>query len=417
MTLVKNKIRYLLLMAVVGLLTILYDQYIMGMILATAFALPALLFVILSYTSRRITANLLTTIHVVNKGEIIPVTVKLDNPTSFPISNLTICISYHNSYAKKRHKKEFHVSVDRKTNTTVICNMISEYTGSLQVSLNYIRIYDYVQLFSRKKKIHEENTIAVMPRLHEITESIILNSNKMFVESDQYSNVKGGDDPSEVFAIREYREGDRPQRIHWKLSVKQDQIMIKDFSEPLNCSILILANLNIPKGKNVLSFMDGLLESTLSLSYSLVLRGQMHYLSWFDKDQGVCKRIRVTNETDLYEALNGILYVQPYKEEADIIHNYHAEYPHDQYTDFFYITSNVSEAHLESMKVLRTMDCQIILVNDNNMCSEYEEQNMWDNDEKRVHEEMEKIVAEQGIGFLPIHIGRIKEDIERWKLG
>ena len=51
----------------------------------------------------------------------------------------------------------------------------------------------------------------------------------MQIESDSYSTIKGGDDPSEVFAIREYREGDRLQRIHWKLSYETKSANDKGF--------------------------------------------------------------------------------------------------------------------------------------------------------------------------------------------
>ena len=39
-------------------------------------------------------------------------------------------------------------------------------------------------------------------------------------EGERYSQRKAGDDPTELFALREWREGDRLSRVHWKLSQK-----------------------------------------------------------------------------------------------------------------------------------------------------------------------------------------------------
>lgn len=37
-----------------------------------------------------------------------------------------------------------------------------------------------------------------------------------------------GDDPGETYDIREYRSGDSIRQIHWKLSGKLDDIMIRE---------------------------------------------------------------------------------------------------------------------------------------------------------------------------------------------
>ena len=52
-------------------------------------------------------------------------------------------------------------------------------------------------------------------------------------ESIEYSAYRSGSDMSEVFGIREYREGDSIRNIHWKLTGKCDDIMIKLPSLPV----------------------------------------------------------------------------------------------------------------------------------------------------------------------------------------
>lgn len=51
---------------------------------------------------------------------------------------------------------------------------------------------------------------------------------------DIYDGKKSGTDVSEVFGLREYREGDTLQSIHWKLSGKMHQLIVREFGRPVN---------------------------------------------------------------------------------------------------------------------------------------------------------------------------------------
>ena len=44
-------------------------------------------------------------------------------------------------------------------------------------------------------------------------------------DSPEFSKVKSGDDPSEIFDLHPYREGDAVNLIHWKLTEKMDKAL------------------------------------------------------------------------------------------------------------------------------------------------------------------------------------------------
>ena len=64
-----------------------------------------------------------------------------------------------------------------------------------------------------------------------------------------YSDEESGDDPSQIFEIRDYRPGDKMQKIHWKLSAKSDSLIVKEYSEPVGFAIVIFVNLFSPGKK------------------------------------------------------------------------------------------------------------------------------------------------------------------------
>lgn len=401
----RNLIRYLLLLASVGILSILYNEYHMGIIFLCLAAIPFLLFAILSIIYTRIKGELLSSVHVAKKGELIPVSVQLHNPTIFPVTHVKLYITYRNAFSSQTYKRSFMVSVDARTKTTVLCNLNSEFTGNLEISLKGIRVYDYLKICSLYKRQRGEVKVAVLPNYYELSEGFTL-QNKSLVESDNFSTVKSGDDPSEVFAIREYREGDRLQKIHWKLSMKQNQLMIKEFVDPLNCSVLIFLDLFEPEEEWVLIYMDALLESAFSLSYSFFTAGQLHYFAWYDSKQGCCKRVRISRERDFFEALDGVLQAKSYQASTDALAAYLAEHPNDQYTDIFYISSRLSNSQIDSLSVLKTRSRQTIYINDflHKAGEEYMPKSLY------------RSISEMGMELLMVDISRVRGDLERLKM-
>ena len=97
--------------------------------------MPFLLFGLLSYIYGKLSVSLGSLVHVTNKEEVIPVSFLFHNPTIFPIPNLTVYLTYKNSYSKKTYKKVLQVSLDRKAKTRVVCNFLSEYAGNLEIVL------------------------------------------------------------------------------------------------------------------------------------------------------------------------------------------------------------------------------------------------------------------------------------------
>ena len=406
----QNKIKYLLVLVLAGFLAILYNDYFMGILFLSVLIFPIILIAILSYIYARVSFELVSSTHVSNREETIPVTIQVENPTIFPIPNLSISIKYFNNFSSKKtvYRQKFNISVDKGTSTTVTCNLTSAHTGNLEIALTKVRIFDYFKIFSLRKRNIGQIKVAVLPHYYELTEDYLENCSKMQIESDRYSTIRGGDDPSEVFAIREYREGDRFQRIHWKLSMKENQLMIKDFSEPLNCSVVIFADLGIPDGEDELEAADSLLECALSLSYSFMLKGQMHYLVWYDKVNRMCKRVRIVTDKDLFEAVDGILNCGPYIQEIDLSAIYYAEYPNDQYTEVFYITKDIKAEQLESLMIIKSLDRQILYVS---------QMDFIDNENQPLADDMLRKILESGTGLYSINSYSMKADLVRLKFG
>ena len=57
--------------------------------------------------------------------------------------------------------------------------------------------------------------------------------------ADDGASNRRGEDRSEVYQLREYRPGDDIRQIHWKLSSKLDELILKEASQPESRSLLV----------------------------------------------------------------------------------------------------------------------------------------------------------------------------------
>lgn len=107
-----------------------------------------------------------------------------------------------------------------------------------------------------------------------------------------------GDDASETFDIREYREGDRISRMHWKLSAKREVPMIREFSREDSARFLFVLDLR----ERTQSEFDRVVGNYFNLASSLPEEEKGHVLL-FEDPKGETEEISVEDERDLENAV------------------------------------------------------------------------------------------------------------------
>ncbi len=118
-------------------------------------------------------------------------------------------------------------------------------------------------------------------------------------DSERYSQTRPGSDPSETFAVREYRPGDPIRQIHWKLSQKTDAPMLRELGLPVvNRTLLVLRNVRAERETVSPDTADALAEVLLSVSHALVDDGLAHTAAFAENGQYVLTEVQ--NEADFH---------------------------------------------------------------------------------------------------------------------
>ena len=151
--------------------------------------------------------------------------------------------------------------------------------GNYEFELVRIKLYDFSRLFYVTKRVKNMQMLRVMPQIDEIPVGITDRVRNFFGDSDIYDDLRPGYDPSELFDVREFQNGDRLQSVHWKLSARTDELMVKENSLPkAYCGGHSSRFKGIKKGRQA----DAFYEASCLHPFSLMDQKCSHYVAWYD---------------------------------------------------------------------------------------------------------------------------------------
>ena len=244
-------------------------------------ALPVLMFITTFIARLSIKASFALKDDEVPKNYEFPVQLCVSNSSFFAIGKAEAHIEYYNVFNNKISSFDIFMPVQPRNSQRLTFQLSSSYCGMLVIRTAYITIYDPLKLFKFKICRNIRTEIPVIPDVHEI-DGFVNESECIDDDNTVYSENKPGDDPSEVFGLREYVAGDKLNRIHWKLSSKKDEFIVKDYSLPINAPATIFLDLKCYEDSDrTLTVFDTLIETFVSVSHFLSDNERTHTLVYY----------------------------------------------------------------------------------------------------------------------------------------
>lgn len=189
----------------------------------------------------------------------------------------------------------------------------SRYAGTVEYRLDALVLYDLLGIFCRAIPLRDHRSIGIMPPFELMPLEITRRTREFLADADEYSTEKKGDDPSEVYQIREYRPPDSIHSIHWKLSAKEDSLMVKENGFPMGCVVLLW--IRLPLADTDSAGFNRLLEQAASLSITLLEEKCIHMAAWFEEKNGRVIKWRVSTAEAVYEWIWRLLSTEPFRDE------------------------------------------------------------------------------------------------------
>ena len=232
----------------------------------------------------------------IGKPNIIKITVT--NKSFIPVSRMKAMILVEDTLTKKKKKYVLKLPAIPKGVHTFESSVILNAEGNYEITLKKLRVYDFTGLLYGNVKVAKTKVIQIMPKLIDVPITLTESTKNFYGEADVYEDNRAGHDNSELFQVREFKAGDRLQNIHWKMSAKQDELMVKEHSMPKSCPVVLFLDYKGSKkyNKNMTAFM----QIAFSISFSLMDAGCNHYVAWYNKEDSDLIRVRIDGDESFY---------------------------------------------------------------------------------------------------------------------
>ncbi|MBQ9663298.1 MAG: DUF58 domain-containing protein [Oscillospiraceae bacterium] len=225
---------YLLLAGLAWLFRASYVGWLGPYIFAAAVLLPLviLLFSLPSMMGLQVTLSAPGRVMRKNPAEL---TVDFSNRRLLPIHSLTLHIEIRNRYTGERSRQNYifrnlESSQSRLPLPTDLC-------GELECAVLRFECRDALGIFSVRRRGNSVCSCTVMPQAVESDEPINFEA---ALSTETILKPKYGGGFAEDHDLRSYRPGDTANSIHWKLTSKMDEPIVREALVPENSTIFVV---------------------------------------------------------------------------------------------------------------------------------------------------------------------------------
>lgn len=331
-------------------LNILYDWKEGALVLSTEVVFLILCFLESYFVQFKSNVRIVVDRKMIEQGEEIPVSIEIWNKSNFP-TQIRGRVSVQYSGEKKKKKQILKKYIQGGKEEKIIKHISAEKCGKMIVGLPRISVSDWWGGFSFPKKIKVQEEILVMPRVCLVNLIVSYRTRWFLSETDDYAQDKSGDDNTEIYEIREYRNGDRMQKVHWKISANQEELYVKEYSYPLGAVVvffLVGGKLERYSQQNISIFLQGV----ASISMAMLDKKCVHYIAWQMKgDSCVCRRL-IKDEETFYRFMLEFLEMQIDLFEENVVERYCDRYRNETYSSKICFT-NTLELQVNQQETLQ----------------------------------------------------------------
>lgn len=213
--------------------------------------------------------------------------VEVQNRSVLPVPRVCCYVKTVNMLTGEKGELDVKVSVGSKGKKTASFTIESRHCGEIKIWVEKTVSYDCFGLFGKKLKFASKAVMTILPDT--FAPEIKISTDAARPDDDEvYSTTKAGWDYSDVFQIREYADGDSLKQIHWKLTQKFDELIVKDPGLPLVRSVLILWDKTAAESVAP-EDADAMAEVMVSVCQTLAENAVGFHVAWNDTETKLCE--------------------------------------------------------------------------------------------------------------------------------
>lgn len=263
----KNRIFYLLYLIACILFSALYQSRLSALLLSVAVIYPAVAAVIALISLYTLRTGFAETRAVHEKNEAFEIPVFLHNNFIFPYAPVQLECLLPDCDTGLFMKKQVFACVAPLKKMRIFVPCMHKYRGSFAAKLTRVTVYDPLRIIRFSRRADGVMQLVFLPRKISVEGlgEIFCGERGAAVRQNQSGDI------NEFSHAREYAMGDIFQMIHWKLTAKLDELMVKQYDANNDCRTAVLCNFSYAAGSagTVLRQSDAVAEAAVAVAMSL----------------------------------------------------------------------------------------------------------------------------------------------------
>lgn len=188
------------------------------------------------------------------------------------------------------------------------------FIGEYSVGVNTLYVYDFFRAVRLSLPVNKACDITVLPRIFELSQK-----ERTAPSYDRENKGRTGD--FDIIGIREYRYGDNQRHIHWKLTSKGDETMVKEYAGGEGAPGYVLLDLHpllfrsasetLPEDADTVNrvCLDLVIEAALSAAKRELELSGSAVIAWMES--GEAAFVQIASQADFDAALLRMCSVKP----------------------------------------------------------------------------------------------------------
>lgn len=171
----------------------------------------------------------------------------------------------------------------------------TSHCGRLLCTVRRARALDLLGLFSLPVRVQGRADLLVLPVP---AEAELPPETAGAEQPGRILRPRPGGGPGEDYELRDYRPGDPMRQVHWKLSTKRADLVVREVLEPVQAALLLCFDHFGPPEE-----LDGVFDRLCALSRRLTELERPHCVLWIHPSTGAVEQSPVDGERTLLAAL------------------------------------------------------------------------------------------------------------------
>ncbi len=312
------KLLYLVLLIASALFSVLYLGPFSVLLLCILLVIPCIMALSVLYIRLNLKVSLRLTGGTYHRNTPQAVQLIAENRGFLPVGRAVASVLCTSCMSGVGIPVQLNFPIPARNVTTVEFTMTAAHCGKTVLHLQWLRFTDYIHLFGWKMRQHPQVSALILPMGIDFQETISISGSETDEESNLYSKLKPGDDPSEVYRIRAYQPGDMQKRIHWKLSCRTDTVWVKEYSFPIQQRAAILVDY-LSMQEQTLYRMDTAFETAYALASGFVRQEIPVRIYWYGAEAGTLLWNELNSPKELNDCFTAMLSEEPPSDSSHLL--------------------------------------------------------------------------------------------------